>query len=219
MNVVDLGQRNFKEVWNIQKLLHQRRLAGEVADTLLLVEHNPVITLGKSGKNDNILIPDSSLKEKGVDFYRIERGGDVTYHGPGQLVGYPIFNIKERLVGIKLFIERIEEAIIATLAEFKIKGEKKEKMVGVWTKAGKICSIGIAIKRWVSFHGFALNVNNDLKYFDLIYPCGFKNIKMTSIAEILKREISMDCVKNATIRKFAIVFKSTVEERCLEEII
>jgi len=219
MNVIDLGQRDYKEVWDIQKLLHQKRLGGEIADTLLLVEHNPVITMGKSGKDDNILIPGSLLKKKGVDFYRIERGGDVTYHGPGQLVGYPIFNIKERLVGIKLFIERVEDAIIATLAHFGIKGEKKEKMIGVWTETGKICSIGVAIKRWVSFHGFALNVNTDLKYFDLIHPCGFKNIEMTSIAEILKKEISMDSVKNATIKKFGVVFENTLKERCLEEII
>jgi len=219
MNVIDLGQRDYKEVWDIQKLLHQKRLGGEIADTLLLVEHNPVITMGKSGKDDNILIPGSLLKKKGVDFYRIERGGDVTYHGPGQLVGYPIFNIKERLVGIKLFIERVEDAIIATLAHFGIKGEKKEKMIGVWTETGKICSIGVAIKRWVSFHGFALNVNTDLNYFDLIHPCGLKNIKMTSIAEILKKEISMDTVKNATMNKFGVVFGNTVKERCLEEII
>ena len=219
MNVVDLGQRDYGEVWDIQKILHEKRLDGEIADTLLLVEHNPVITMGKSGKDDNILISDSLLKEKGIHLYRIERGGDVTYHGPGQLVGYPIFNIKERLVGIKLFIERIEDAIIATLAEFRIKGEKKEKMIGVWTETGKICSIGVAIKRWVSFHGFALNVNTDLKYFDLIHPCGFKNIKMTSIAEILEKKISMDSVKNATMIKFGVVFDNTVEERCLEEII
>ena len=219
MNVVDLGQRDYREVWDIQKIVHGKRLDGEIRDTLLLVEHNPVITMGKSGKDDNVLISDSLLKERGIPLYRIERGGDVTYHGPGQLVGYPIFNIKERLVGIKLFIERIEDAIITTLAEFKIKGEKKEKMIGVWTKMGKICSIGVAIKKWVSFHGFALNVNNDLKYFDLIHPCGFKNIKMTSIAEILKKEVSMDSVKNATMKKFGVVFGNTIEERCLEEII
>ncbi len=219
MNVVDLGRRDYKEVWDIQKLLHKKRVDGEIADTLLIVEHNPVITMGKSGKGDNILMPFKQLEEKGVDFYRIERGGDVTYHGPGQLVGYPIFDIKEGLIGIRAFIERIEDAIIATLAQFNIKSEKKEKMIGVWTEAGKICSIGVAVKKWVSFHGFALNVNTNLKYFDLIVPCGLRNIKMTSIAEVLQREISMDKLKKSIIKNFGVVFKKNIEERCLEEII
>jgi lipoic acid synthetase len=143
----------------------------------------------------------------------------VTYHGPGQLVGYPIFNIKERLAGIRSFIEKIEEVIIATLAQFTIEAEKKEKIVGVWAGTGKICSIGIAVKKWVSFHGFALNVNTDLQYFDLIHPCGFKNIKMTSMAEILEKEVSMKAVKDVVMEEFGKVFESRIEERCLEEII
>lgn len=219
MQVVDLGQQDYYQVWNMQKALHAKRADGTITDTLLLVEHNPVITLGKSGKSDNILIPETLLKEKGVDFYRIERGGDATYHGPGQLVGYPIFNIKERLAGIRSFIEKIEEVIIATLDRFSIKADKKEKMIGVWVGSGKICSIGIAVKKWVSFHGFALNVNTDLQYFDLIHPCGFKNIKMTSMAEILKKNVSMNAVKDRVIEEFSVVFANGIEERCLEEII
>ncbi len=219
MQVVDLGQQDYYQVWNMQKALHAKRVDGAIVDTLLLVEHNPVITLGKSGKSDNILIPETLLKEKGVDFYQIERGGDATYHGPGQLVGYPIFNIKERLAGIRSFIEKIEEVIIATLDRFSIKADKKEKMIGVWVGSGKICSIGIAVKKWVSFHGFALNVNTDLQYFDLIHPCGFKNIKMTSMAEILKKNVSMKAAKDGVIEEFSIVFEQGIEERCLEEII
>ncbi len=219
MQVVDLGQQDYYQVWNMQKALHAKRVDGAIVDTLLLVEHNPVITLGKSGKSDNILIPETLLKEKGVDFYQIERGGDATYHGPGQLVGYPIFNIKERLAGIRSFIEKIEEVIIATLDRFSIKADKKEKMIGVWVGSGKICSIGIAVKKWVSFHGFALNVNTDLQYFDLIHPCGFKNIKMTSMAEILKKNVSMNAVKDRVIEGFSVVFENGIEERCLEEII
>ena len=219
MNVIDLGQKDYKEVWDLQKIIHQKRVEKEIADTLLLVEHNPVITMGKSGKQNNLLIPFKLLEEKGIAYYQIERGGDVTYHGLGQVVGYPIINIKEGLIGIRPFIERLENVIIATLVEFGIKGEKKEKMIGVWTETGKICSIGVAVKRWVSFHGFAFNVNTNLKHFDLIVPCGLKNVTMTSMQKILNKEISLDRVKKSIIKNFGVIFKKRLEERCLKEII
>ncbi|MCK4249851.1 lipoyl(octanoyl) transferase LipB [candidate division WOR-3 bacterium] len=219
MNVIDLGQKDYKEVWDLQKIIHQKRVEKEIADTLLLVEHNPVITMGKSGKQNNLLIPFKLLEEKGIAYYQIERGGDVTYHGLGQVVGYPIINIKEGLIGIRPFIERLENVIIATLARFGIKGEKKEKMIGVWTETGKICSIGVAVKRWVSFHGFAFNVNTNLKHFDLIVPCGLKNVTMTSMQKILNKEISLDRVKKSIIKNFGVIFKKKLEERCLKEII
>jgi lipoate-protein ligase B len=202
LRILDLGLRDYKEVWSLQKELHSKRVINNIPDTLILVEHNPVITLGKSGRQENIKIPLKLLKEKGIEFYHIERGGDVTFHGPGQLVGYPIFNIKMGLAGIKPFIEKIEEIIIATLNEFGITANKREKMIGVWVGDKKICSIGIAVKQWVSFHGFALNVNNDLGYFDLINPCGFKDIKMTSMQEILKNPVDMEGLKEVVINKF-----------------
>lgn len=219
MNVIDLGQKDYKEVWDLQKIIHQKRVEKEIADTLLLVEHNPVITMGKSGKQNNLLIPFKLLEEKGIAYYQIERGGDVTYHGLGQVVGYPIINIKEGLIGIRPFIEKLENVIIATLVEFGIKGEKKEKMIGVWTETGKICSIGVAVKRWVSFHGFAFNVNTNLKHFDLIVPCGLKDVTMTSMQKILNKEISLDRVKKSIIKNFGVLFKKKLEERCLKEII
>ncbi|MGQ9533770.1 MAG: lipoyl(octanoyl) transferase LipB [bacterium] len=206
INTLDLGKRDYKEVWDMQRELHLKRVNGQIPNTLILVEHNPVVTIGRSGKSENIKMPIQLLKEKGIDFYHIERGGDVTFHGPGQLVGYPIFNIKEGLIGIRRFIEMIEDAIIGVLADFAIKAEKREGLIGVWTERGKICSIGIAVKRWVSFHGFALNVNTDLRYFDLINPCGFKDIKMVSMQEILGHEIAMSEVKKKTIRNFHSIF-------------
>ncbi|MGQ9464214.1 MAG: lipoyl(octanoyl) transferase LipB [bacterium] len=206
INTLDLGKRDYKEVWDMQRELHLKRVNGQIPNTLILVEHNPVVTIGRSGKSENIKMPIQLLKEKGIDFYHIERGGDVTFHGPGQLVGYPIFNIKEGLIGIRRFIEMIEDAIIGVLADFAIKAEKREGLIGVWTEMGKICSIGIAVKRWVSFHGFALNVNTDLRYFDLINPCGFKDIKMVSMQEILGHEIAMSEVKKKTIRNFHSIF-------------
>lgn len=219
LNILDLGKKDYKEVWDLQKVIHQKRIEGEISDTLIIVEHNPVITMGKSGKDDNLLMPFKKLEEKGINFYRIERGGDVTYHGPGQIVGYPIFNIRDGLIGIKSFIKRIEDIIIATLKDFNIKGEKKEKMIGVWTESGKICSIGIAVKRWVSFHGFAFNVNTDLNHFDYIVPCGLKNVTMTSMQKISNKSVSMDDVKKSIIDNFGKLFNRETKAICLEEII
>jgi lipoyl(octanoyl) transferase len=218
-NVVDLGHQDYKEVWELQKIIHAKRVDNSINDTLILVEHNHVITMGKSGKGKNLLIPENLLKEKGIVYYEIERGGDITYHGPGQLVGYPIVNIRDGLVGIKPFIEKIEDAIIATLAEFGIPGHKQEKMIGVWTGDRKICSIGVAVKRWVSFHGFALNVNTDMSYFDYIVPCGIKNVTMTSMQKILNKELAFDEVKKVVSKKFGIIFNKAIQERCLDELI
>ena len=219
MQVLDLGFRDYKEVWDLQKEIHEKRVDNKTSNTLLLVEHNPVITMGKSGSDGNVLFPVEFLKEKGVEYYQIERGGDATYHGPGQLVGYPIFNVKDGLAGIKPFINGIEKAIVTTLYDFGIKAYTKEKMIGVWTDRGKICSIGVAVKRWVSFHGFALNVNTDLTYFDLIVPCGLRNVEMTSMQQILGREVSMDEIKSSIVRNFSKVFRQDITETCLEKII
>lgn len=219
MHVLDLDKRDYKEVWELQKIIHEKRVNEELPNTLLLVEHNPVITMGKSGQESNVLFPVEFLKEKGVDFYHIERGGDATYHGPGQLVGYPIFNVRDGLAGIKPFINGMEEAIIATLRGFGIDGYKKKDMIGVWTEKGKICSIGVAVKKWVSFHGFALNVNTDLSYFDLIVPCGLKNVEMTSMQRILGKEVPMNDVKKGIVRSFGEIFDKDVRKVCLKEII
>ena len=219
MQILDLGIKDYKEVWKLQKVIHEKRIGKKIPNTLILVEHNPVITMGKSGQQSNVLFPLDSLKEKGVDFYRIERGGDATYHGPGQLIGYPIFNVRDGLAGIKPFIAGIEDSIIAALLDFGIEGQKKEKMIGVWAGKGKICSIGIAVKRWVSFHGFALNVNTDLSYFDLIVPCGLKNVEMTSMHQIMGKEVSMDEVKNSIVSSISKIFHQNTTKTCLEEII
>lgn len=219
MQFLDLDRKDYKEVWDLQKTIHEKRVKKEILNTLILVEHNPVITMGKSGKQSNVLFSVKLLQEKGVQYYEIERGGDVTYHGPGQLVGYPIFNVRDGLAGIKPFINGIEEAIIATLDDFGIRGYRKEKMIGVWTDKGKICSIGVAVKKWVSFHGFALNVNTDLSYFDLIVPCGIKNVEMTSMQQILGKEVSIQDVKKSIVRCFGSVFKQDSVEICSAEAI
>lgn len=195
INFIDLGRRGYQETWDLQRTLHQQRVENHIPDTLLLVEHEPVITMGKSGKEANLLLPIKLLQDRGIEFYHIERGGDVTFHGPGQVVGYPIFNIRQGLTGIKPFIERLQNIIIHVLRDFGITAGQREKLIGVWTDQGKICSIGIAVKHWVSFHGFALNVNTDLQYFKLINPCGLAGVKITSMREILNREVDLAAVK------------------------
>lgn len=219
MYVLDLGRRDYKEVWDLQKTVHEKRVVAQIPNTLILVEHDPVITMGRSGHGSSVLFPVESLSARGVAFYDIERGGDATFHGPGQLVGYPVFNVRDGLAGIKPFINKIEEVIIATLADFRIAACRKEKMVGVWAGERKICSIGIAVKRWVSFHGFALNVNTDLAYFDLIVPCGLKDIRMTSMQQISGREIAFGDVKQSVIDNFGVLFGAGTKRICLEEII
>lgn len=193
--IVDLGLCDFERSFIIQKRLHQMRVEAKIPDTIILVEHLPVITFGKGSNSTNLLVSTDTLQRKGIKIYHIERGGDVTFHGPGQLVGYPIFHIKEALAGIRAMIEKLELTLILSLNEFGIKAVAKPKLVGVWVGDEKIASIGIAIKKWVTFHGFALNVNTDLSFFDLIRPCGLKNVKMTSMEKILGKKINLNQVK------------------------
>lgn len=217
--ILDLGRRAYQETWDLQKAVHRKRVEDRIPDTLILVEHDPVITMGKSGKDKNLLVPVKLLKDKGVDFFNIERGGDMTYHGPGQLVGYPIFNIRRGLAGIKPFIGLVEEAVVRTLRDFGIKAGKKEKLIGVWTEEGKICSIGVAVQRWISFHGFALNVNTDLKFFDFIVPCGLAGVTMTSMKNILGKETGLGEVKSRISDHFGQLLGKSPIPVCLSAII
>jgi len=206
MNVIDLGKKGYPEVWKFQKNLVEKRILDEIEDTLILVEHNHVITLGRNRDWENLLLPKQILQEKGIEVYKVERGGDITYHGPGQLVGYPVFKLKGALAGVRKFIENIEDAIILALSKFDIKAHKDEKLIGVWVGDKKIAAIGVAFKKWVSYHGFALNVNTDLTYFDYIVPCGLQNKGVTSMKELLRVEISMEEVKKSIIQAFEAVF-------------
>ena len=193
--IIDLGLCDFERSLTIQKKLHQMRVEAKIPDTLILVEHQPVITFGKSGNPTNLLVSNDFLQRKGIKTYSIERGGDVTFHGPGQLVCYPIFYVKEALAGVRAVIKNLESILILTLNDFAIQAVTKPKLVGVWVGDEKIASIGIAIKKWVTFHGLALNVNTDLAYFDLIRPCGLDKVKMTSMAKILRQELNLIQVK------------------------
>jgi len=198
-NLLDLGSRDYVEVWNLQRRLLELRVKKTIPDTLVLVEHPHVFTVGKGIAGE---IP---ATVEGVPVFRIERGGQWTYHGPGQLVGYPILDLNARHRDIHGFLRNIEETIIRALAKFGIAGERGEQ-TGVWVGRKKIASIGAAVRNWVTFHGVALNVNTDLNYFLMITPCGFLGSTMTSMKALLGREMDFGLVKNEVHRSFEEVF-------------
>jgi lipoate-protein ligase B len=180
--LVELGQVEYLRALELQRRVHELRLAGEIPDTLILLEHPPVITFGKSASRGNLRATEAELGRRGIRVERVERGGDVTFHGPGQLVGYPIFHLREGLVGVRAYVEGIESALVAALARLGLVAGTREGYVGVWVGGRKIASIGVAVGRGVTLHGFALNVSTDLSYFELIEPCGIAGVKMTSVA-------------------------------------
>ena len=202
-NLLDLGLRNYNEVWELQRKLVSQRANNQIPDTLILVEHPHVFTVGKAAPGE---IP---ADVNGVPVVRIERGGQWTYHGPGQLVGYPILDLKVRGCDIHKFLWSIEETLILTLDEFGIKAvrvEGKDK-TGAWVGKRKIASIGAAVRNWVTFHGFALNVNTDMNYFSMIEPCGMPSSTMTSMKTNLNGDVDINRVKEKVSSKFEEVFQ------------
>jgi len=184
--IQDLGVRGYGEVLELQRSLCRQRIAGEIPeDVLLLVEHDPVITLGRGTKAGSLPLPPAELERRGVEVYEVERGGDVTFHGPGQLVGYPVIDLRRHREDLHWYLRKLEAGLIDALGRLGIAAEANPGLTGVWTRGRKIASIGIHVKQWVTFHGFALNVNTDLSYFDLIVPCGIKDVIMTSVAREL----------------------------------
>lgn len=214
--LIDLGVASYMPVWKQQEELHQEVIAAKLRgeDTgnyLLFVEHNHVYTLGKSGSEANMLINAIQLQAAHAEFVKVNRGGDITYHGPGQLVVYPIVDMANFGVGVKDYVDRLEEVVIRTVGEYGIKGERLEGATGVWIdahtpKARKICAIGIKCSRYVTMHGFALNVNTNLDYFNYINPCGFVDKGVTSIAKEVGHEVSMIEVKMVVRQYFEELF-------------
>ncbi|MFN2566192.1 MAG: lipoyl(octanoyl) transferase LipB [Gemmatimonadaceae bacterium] len=180
--VANVGLRPYAEVLDLQRDLARARISGELAqDLLLLVEHPPVVTLGRSAKERHLVVPRGALTTRGVELYDVERGGDVTFHGPGQLVGYPIIDLRRHKQDLHWYLRQLEEALIRALARYDIAAERHAPYTGVWTRGRKLASIGVHARDWVTWHGFALNVTTDLSYFDLIVPCGIQSVTMTSI--------------------------------------
>ena len=213
----DLGLMGYSECWDYQRLLFERMLAAKAGDVearaqiereagwLLLVEHNPVYTLGKSGKDENMLVSESYLRSIGAEFFHIDRGGDVTFHGPGQVVGYPILDLERIGIGLRDYIDALEGAVIDLCREWGIEAGRVAGASGVWIEgdsphARKICAIGVRSSRYVTMHGFALNVNTDLRYFSHINPCGFVDRGVTSLRKELGHEVDMELVKSQIVK-------------------
>jgi len=190
---VDLGLIGYAEACALQKRIVAARKAGAMADVFLFCEHPPVITLGRSGKRENLLASERVLRQKGVEFHATDRGGDITYHGPGQIVGYPILNLGAIRRDVVWYVRMLEEAMIRVTAEFGIATERIAGKTGIWVRAGnseeKLAAIGVHISRWVTSHGFAYNVSTDLRNFDLIVPCGIADRKATSLEKLLGRNV------------------------------
>ncbi|HEX3023982.1 MAG TPA: lipoyl(octanoyl) transferase LipB [Chitinophagaceae bacterium] len=220
----DLGLRSYKEVWDLQEVLLKQNVEkksgnNERSNTinhLLFVEHPPVYTLGKSGHKENVLMSDEELQQNEIEFFHINRGGDITFHGPQQLVGYPILDLDKFKTDLGWYLRSLEEVIILTMAGFGLKGERSKGETGVWMdteikgRERKICAMGIKCSRWITMHGFALNVNTDLGYFDNIIPCGIQNKKVTSLKNELGTTVDMNEVKEKLKRNFEIVFDAVI---------
>ena len=188
LELLDLGRRPYLEVLELQRDLCRRKISGELdADLLLLVEHEPVVTLGRGLRPASLPLPTTALEQRGITVVDVERGGDVTYHGPGQLVGYPILDLRRHREDLHWYLRRLEESLIVGLGRLGVPAERNTGLTGVWTSGRKIASIGIHVKQWVTIHGFALNVTTDLSFFDLIVPCGIPGVVMTSVARELDR--------------------------------
>ena len=207
-DVFDLGLTDFRKAWEFQKDIFARVKKGLLESGLIICQHYPVITLGRSADRKNILIGEQELKQRGISICVVERGGDVTYHDPAQLTLYPIFNLNYLKKDIHLFLRQLEEVVIGLLEDFGIEGKRYSGLTGVWVGKEKIASIGIAIKSWISFHGLSINVKKDgLDNFCLIKPCGM-DIEMTSLETILAKNIAIDVLKETLICKFRDVFSS-----------
>jgi lipoyl(octanoyl) transferase len=216
---MDLGQMDYQQAWDFQDRLLQQNVgiksaANGSATThyLLLVEHEPVYTLGKSGHIENVLISEEEMNDRGIRFFRTNRGGDITFHGPGQIVGYPIMDLEKFSTDIGKYLRNLEEVIIGTLGEFGIRGERSNGETGVWIEPGipgherKICAMGVRCSRWITMHGFALNVETDLSYFNHIIPCGIQHKAVTSMEKELGRKITSSEVKQQLRKNFEQVF-------------
>lgn len=217
----DLGTKDYKDTWDYQeeifaKVVEQKKQKRENPDVetdnyFLFVEHPHVYTLGKSGDISNLLLSEKQLVDKGATFYKINRGGDITYHGPGQIVGYPILDLENFFTDIHKYLRLLEETIILVLADYGLKGVRSEGETGVWLDVGtpfarKICAMGVRASRWVTMHGFALNVNSDLGYFDNIIPCGIRGKGVTSLHVELGREVDEDEVREKILKHFTELF-------------
>jgi len=215
---VDLCTIAYQEAWDLQHRIHEAKRAGLPADVLLLLEHPHVFTLGKNAKKENLLVSETVLKEQGIDCVSIERGGDVTYHGPGQLVGYPIFLLEALKLRVVDFVDRLEEVMIRVLTSYGLPAQRSPLNRGVWVKESKLGFVGIALSRGITLHGFALNVAPKLSYYGMIHSCGLKGVEIVSLSSLLRRSVPMEEVKKKTIESFEDVFALKTEPISLTDL-
>jgi lipoyl(octanoyl) transferase len=207
LNYIDLGFIDYKKAWDLQKETFEKRYKGETEDTIFLLEHPHTYTLGKVADKNNLVGNKEYLEENNISVYEIDRGGDITYHGPGQIVGYPIIYLEKWKKDTHKYLRALEEVIIRTCGEYGLNGERNEKYTGVWLGNRKIAAIGIKVSRWITMHGFAFNVNTDLGLFDGIVPCGISDKEVTSLKKELGEEIKIEEVKEKLVRNFTEVFE------------
>jgi lipoyl(octanoyl) transferase len=218
-----LGEIDYEYAWRLQARLMEKRQAGRIPDVILLLQHPHTYTIGKRGGEDHLLTPEGELLRRGIRVFRIDRGGDITYHGPGQIVGYPILDLHDYYLDVHRYLRDLEEVIIRVLARYGISGTREQKLTGVWVDSGrsekaKIAAIGVKTSRWVTMHGFALNVNTDLEYFGQIVPCGITNRPVTSMQRRLGVRLPLSEVSAVVAEEFEAVFGIRLETRPAEEI-
>jgi len=212
LKVIDLGKMEYQKAYDLQLEMLKKRYENQITDTLIIVEHPPVFTIGSSGSRDNIMVSGDFLRETGIAVYNTNRGGDITYHGPGQIVGYPILNLKEHKKDLHWLLRQYEEVFIRLLKEYNIKAARIKGLTGVWVGNEKITAIGVGVRRWISYHGFAFNVNPELEHFSYIIPCGITDRGVTSLSKLLDSKQNLTEQKQKVIKYFAEVFKMEVIE-------
>ena len=202
VNTMNLGKRSYEEVWNLQKKMQIKRMAGEIDDLLILVEHDPVYTLGKNADVNHLL----QSRDRTIEVFNVERGGDITFHGPGQLVGYPIIDLANYKKSVSWYMHSLEQLTIEVLSEFEISAKRVKGLTGVWVGDKKIAAQGVRLTRWITMHGFSINVNTDLSYYNGIIPCGIFDRGVTSMEELLGSTQKMEKIRTLVIDKFNQIF-------------
>lgn len=216
--LIDIDLIDYRRAWDFQREVVAAKVKSDLPDILILLEHNPVITLGRRGKRQHILATPEVLTVEGIQVYHVERGGLVTYHGPGQIVGYPILNLRNWPRNVSRYIFNLEEVLIRTLGDFEIEGTRNRLNRGVWVGGSKIGSIGVAITRWVTYHGFSLNVSPNMTHYHFITPCGLEGIEITSMRGLLGKEPDLRRVRYAISRHFQQVFEMELVRMDMEEV-
>lgn len=217
VQVFNFHRTDYKQTWDLQKKIFSLVQKNAIDDVLILNEHEHVYTIGKSGDDNHLLASEEELELNGANVFHIDRGGDITYHGPGQLVGYPILNLENYYLDIHRYLRDLEEVIILTLQDFGIEGKRNNDFTGVWVGENKIAAIGVKVSKWITMHGFAFNVNTDLSYFDRIIPCGIFHKGVTSLEKLLGKKIAMKEVEESVIKNFGDVFQRTMMQGNLDE--